>query len=441
MLTRLDKAFDRWLDFKKEAQTETTSPDLPEKNESAQQQEIVDSTRSVEDAPAADPSVGDAVQEEQAGSSDVLVRVRSMGDMGTAMGAAVGGAVGHAVERAASNVGEAVGEAAEHAAEDAEADAEHVNEAVVEAVQEFKRRPPVFTLSQVLVCVCLWMGGAFATLPEGGSLETFVMTRGGLESIFPGRTMLQIHGNLCEDYRAEVWRWISYQWTHSNFLHISMNVFSLIVAGTPLELFHGTLRIFLVFELSVIGGAFFFFLMNVHSPLVGMSAGCYALIAMHAADLLLNWAQTFWRKRKLASLIVLLLADAAATWLAKPDDPTSSSAHFGGALAGFMVGVVLARNKVVHRWEQALKAFIFLLALALSILGVAWAMQWPPRTLYDTQGGYCAVLQIWKQPWAEAKCTFCGSQACVNKYSTEPFLSEAFTQRGCEKDDMSWYTE
>ena len=65
--------------------------------------------------------------------------------------------------------------------------------------------------------------------------------------------------------------------------------------GVP-EGFHGSRRMFFMFNVGVFGGACCVLVWDVHRPVVGMSAGMYALLGMHAADLILNWGQKKYRK-------------------------------------------------------------------------------------------------------------------------------------------------
>lgn len=101
--------------------------------------------------------------------------------------------------------------------------------------------------------------------------------------------MLRLAGDSCEDLRAQVWRWWTYQFTHVGAVHVMMNAALNVVLGIPLELMHGSLRVALMFNIGVVGGAMCYSVNDAHTVVVGCSGGCYALIGTHIADLLMNW--------------------------------------------------------------------------------------------------------------------------------------------------------
>merc|ERR1711874_303783 len=101
---------------------------------------------------------------------------------------------------------------------------------------------------------------------------------------------------------------MSYQYVNVRIFDLLANILSIIVMGIPLEGFHGHLRLVLLFNIGVIAGACGHMLTNIHSSgLVGMSAGCYALIGVHIADLIMNWRRSRYRKVKLVLLTFFLL--------------------------------------------------------------------------------------------------------------------------------------
>merc|ERR1719401_546484 len=111
----------------------------------------------------------------------------------------------------------------------------------------------------------------------------------------PGWTDLRLAGSACEDYRPQAWRWLTYQFTHGGALHALMNAFMLAMLGVPLEGLHGHLRILLMFNCGVLGGAASHVINDAHRPLVGCSGGVYALIGVHVAELAMNWSEKRFR--------------------------------------------------------------------------------------------------------------------------------------------------
>ncbi|CAE7889731.1 SPON1, partial [Symbiodinium microadriaticum] len=300
-----------------------------------------------------------------------------------------------------------------------------------------------------LVCVCV--AGVNRS-------QDFFLTQ-GLESFADGWTATAVH----RDLRWQGWRWpldliveeahisarLTYQWTHGHFTHIAMNTLVTVFAGIPLEGLHGWKRTAFIFEVgswvfagqrgvkkaSVICGALWHMTFRPHdSSLVGMSAGCYALMAeiqafstsyavqpenqniehrteegnpeaaMHMADVVMNWSQ---------HKIVL---DVGAGMLAKPDDVTGHAAHFGGYLSGLIFGVWFVRNKKVTKCEQVLK--VVMLLIGLGCLGFCFyrISLWAPSSLWDDGVPWCWARQAYSYTYfgdQEWHCLRCPDDECA----------------------------
>merc|ERR1712110_570619 len=115
-----------------------------------------------------------------------------------------------------------------------------------------------------------------------------------------------------------------------------MNVF----LGIPLEGLHGFWKMVLMYNCGVIGGALCYSVGDAHTRTVGMSGGCYCLIGMTIADLIMNWHQKKFRILTTGFLAVLIGIDMVSYYAGKAES-TSHSAHMGGAIAGTIVGVVI----------------------------------------------------------------------------------------------------
>eukprot|EP00440_Ansanella_granifera_P011303 gb/GFBE01012261.1/.p1 GENE.gb/GFBE01012261.1/~~gb/GFBE01012261.1/.p1 ORF type:complete len:441 (+),score=77.48 gb/GFBE01012261.1/:1-1323(+) len=288
-----------------------------------------------------------------------------------------------------------------------------------DTVEHMQQHYPIYILLQVIVCVILWIvGSSITTAEEGGGFDTFLIGMGGLETFVPGNSMLLIHKD-CEDLRTQVWRFISYQYTHGSMTHIAMNTLLTLIAGIPLEGYHGHLRTLIIFNVSVVGGGLFHVISRGHDKgLIGMSAGCYSLMAMHMADLIMNWKQNRWRKPKFAFLIALILVDVVTAYLAKPDDATGHSAHMGGYLAGLVFGVLLVRNTHVTRWERVCQVVMVLIGVGFVVFAGWWMSQWEPRTIWDPVP-WCWARQVFSPLHfrdGEWHCARCSEESCIEKW-------------------------
>eukprot|EP00931_Biecheleriopsis_adriatica_P016795 TRINITY_DN12274_c0_g1_i6.p1 TRINITY_DN12274_c0_g1~~TRINITY_DN12274_c0_g1_i6.p1 ORF type:complete len:439 (-),score=58.54 TRINITY_DN12274_c0_g1_i6:151-1467(-) len=291
---------------------------------------------------------------------------------------------------------------------------------------------PIFVVVQSFVCLALWIYGSIASVLEAGeSFDSVVNSMGGLETLIPGSTMVLVHGSDCEDYRWDVWRWIVYQWTHGNFSHVGMNIMLLLVAGIPLEGFHGHVRIAIVFNVSVIGGALTHMISKTHGMgLVGMSAGCYSLMAMHMADLIMNWHQNRWRKIKLLGLLLLIGLDVTVAQLSAPDDPTGHSAHLGGYVAGLIFGIFLVRNVKVKTCERVLQAAVLFIALGLIVFCFVWIAQWAPMSVWDSKP-FCGSMVVYQIGFENWKCVTCTESHCGGQYDKEYYTEYSVPYEAC----------
>merc|ERR1719264_457212 len=117
-----------------------------------------------------------------------------------------------------------------------------------------------------------------------------------------------------------------------------------LLLGIPLEGLHGPWWTMFMYNVGVFGGACCYWLGDNHKSVVGMSGGCYALIGMHIANLLLNWKEQKFRKPTLVFIFALTVVDVLAYALSLGPNNASHAAHLGGFLAGTLVGVVFGKN-------------------------------------------------------------------------------------------------
>jgi len=299
------------------------------------------------------------------------------------------------------------------------------------AVEDQMDSWPIFIVLQSLAALTLWV--VFASQDEAG----FEQALAGLESLATGWTTMLTHRD-CTDLRWEAWRWLSYQYTHAGVWHIGFNTLLVLVVGIRLEMYHGHIRTFLVFNLGVVCAALNFAVTDGHAELVGMSGGAYALMGMTFGSLMLNWSDTRYRRPELAILLILFAMDVGmAYWqsVSSAENSTSHSAHFGGYLSGFILGIVVGRNldeeeAAEHatslKCERCVQRVMLLIGVALLIFVLVWVAQWPPRTLYDLTP-WCWHRQVFNQtlfPEFSFHCVRCQDADCINEFSQMNFVEE-----------------
>lgn len=199
--------------------------------------------------------------------------------------------------------------------------------------------------------------------------------------------------------RHEVWRFLTYQFVHINMEHIVFNTLMQIVVGLPLEMsqpgYHGTVKVVIVYLAGVVFGSVGGSLPSPTSYLAGASAGVYALIAAHVSTLIMNWKEDgavyegrnkkakavsrsldpLIRTARLIFVITFTLFDviyAVYNHYSGVKTNTGYMGHFCGALAGFLVGLVLLENRRVEMWEVKLKVVSVCTYISLLIGAILW---------------------------------------------------------------------
>ncbi|MGZ3770868.1 MAG: rhomboid family intramembrane serine protease [Bdellovibrio sp.] len=78
--------------------------------------------------------------------------------------------------------------------------------------------------------------------------------------------------------------WITYQFSHSNWVHLLSNLMFLILVGTGVEVLVGSGMLLFVYIIGGLAGGFSFFLWDMHSvvPMVGASASISALLVFYS---------------------------------------------------------------------------------------------------------------------------------------------------------------
>jgi membrane associated rhomboid family serine protease len=155
-------------------------------------------------------------------------------------------------------------------------------------------------------------------------------TRGGIGydhgEIIP---MLVLH-------RDEWWRIFTAAFLHGGIPHVAINMIALYVVGNPVEELFGKFRFALLYVLAIIGsGLAVVYFSTPDVPTLGASGAIYGLFgALVAVGLRLGA-----RGRSLIGQVLPIIAINLVFTFAIPG--ISVSAHLGGLITGFVVGLVL----------------------------------------------------------------------------------------------------
>lgn len=271
---------------------------------------------------------------------------------------------------------------------------------------------PRFIVFQTVVVVWILLETRFYMISGGDE-------SGGMHKLFTS-LMLTYRRDCIEDSH-EVWRWVTYQALHASAWHLITNVLVLVIAGVPLERFYGTWRLAVMWNIGVIGGALCLFVADPHMDVVGMSGGCYALQAIHVAKLSMNWQIEDFRIEKLVFILIVTTAHILHARFTG-NSSTSHVSHFGGAVTGLLVGILLGRNHLGWKAACRIKAVTFFIACCL----LSFCLWWWARP--------GAPMEIWEQePWCWARqvsnatlfgdagyrCVRCSDDACIQQWEAQ----------------------
>lgn len=274
------------------------------------------------------------------------------------------------------------------------------------------RSKPLFVALQIVVALALW---AIFAAKNATAERPMMEASGGLDDLCGGECNLRVTQD-CNDLRHEVWRWLTYQWSHSHFVHIFCNCVTVFIFGIPMEGVHGTRRMILMFNLGVVGGAMATFWTDVHTAVQGMSGGGYALIGLHAADLMLNWNSKQYRKPTLVMIVALIGLDVLLNVTSSREN-ISHAAHVGGGVTGVLIGLIVGKNFKWTQKQHIVRVAAASVACLLVVTTLVWlfAVSSPPRDVNDDVA-WCWARQVFDHArfgnrW---RCVRCADQTCIH---------------------------
>lgn len=168
-------------------------------------------------------------------------------------------------------------------------------------------------------------------------------------------------------FKKEAWRYFTYVFIHAGIGHIVMNLIVQLVVGVPLEMVHKMWRIAPIYIAGAIVAAMLQNALDPHVTLVGASGAGYAILVAHASSLVLNWSEMSFRWYRLIAIAIFVTIDvgtALYTHYEACEPDISHLGHVGGAVTGFLLGIVMLRNLRRHRWEKYFQIFCGMVFLA-----------------------------------------------------------------------------
>ncbi len=198
-----------------------------------------------------------------------------------------------------------------------------------EAAQELPRIYPA-AIAIVVVCVAveLVLLAADLGLAFGETLRSRAYQYGGL---WAGLVY-----NWTPNFAAQPYiMFASHAWLHAGWLHLSVNMLTLLgVSGVLIDRI-GQLRFLFLYALSILGGALGFVLVTSQTdPMIGASGGLFGLVGAYVAW---DYVDRFTAQRRMWPVIrlvlYLLIFNVVTWWLT--GGRLAWEGHLGGFLAGW----------------------------------------------------------------------------------------------------------
>lgn len=146
---------------------------------------------------------------------------------------------------------------------------------------------------------------------------------------------------------GEWWRIITSMFLHVGFTHVLFNMFSLFLFGPELEKIAGKMRFLTIYFLAgIFGVAATFLIEPPNYASVGASGALYGIFGAFAA-LIYYTRHLFPQLRQI--ILPLIVISVIMTFL-MPN--INISAHLGGLVTGFILGIVYFNPKNMMRWRK-----------------------------------------------------------------------------------------
>lgn len=147
--------------------------------------------------------------------------------------------------------------------------------------------------------------------------------------------------------QGEYWRLVTGIFLHGGFLHLLFNMFGLYVFGPELERLAGKLRFFTIYMLSgILANVLTYFVQPINYTSVGASGAIFGIFGAYLA--LVYYTRKTMPQFK--QLILPLVAVAVIMTFVQPN--INVTAHLGGLVVGFILGLIQLHPKRIIRWQQ-----------------------------------------------------------------------------------------
>lgn len=146
---------------------------------------------------------------------------------------------------------------------------------------------------------------------------------------------------------GDYWRLLSSMFLHADFLHLLFNMFGLYVFGPELERIVGKMRFFNLYMLSgIIANVLTYIVYPLNYSSLGASGAIFGIFGAYLA--LVYYTRKTMPQFK--QLILPLVGISVMMTFIQPN--INITAHIGGLIVGFLIGLYQLHPKRITRWQQ-----------------------------------------------------------------------------------------
>lgn len=179
--------------------------------------------------------------------------------------------------------------------------------------------------------------------------------------------------------RGQLWRLITPVMLHANLSHLLFNVFFQLRMGFGMEKQFGREKLMLIYFACGVFGNLMSVIVDPYKLAVGASTAGFGLIGVWLAEILLSWEVLGPARERTVLWIVFMLISVSTISSMTPN--MDLWGHFGGALGGFLLAIVLADMREQDRpeWYSQARAAAALGLLAFLGGGVGKVLLFTPQ--------------------------------------------------------------
>ncbi|CAH1112650.1 unnamed protein product [Psylliodes chrysocephalus] len=187
--------------------------------------------------------------------------------------------------------------------------------------------------------------------------------------------------------RQEAWRFFTYMFVHIGYMHLVINLSVQLCLGVPLEMVHKWKRILVVYFSGVIAGSLCTSVVDPTTFLAGASGGVYALLTAHIGTICMNWREMEFPIIQLLVFLAIVSMDVGTSiynrYFLHLEENIGYAAHFGGALAGLLVGIWNLKNfaptkRETYVWWCALTIYVMFMGTMI-LMNIVWKEHFLPN--------------------------------------------------------------